>query len=80
VYRHFIGKGDDSQEAAAKLIHFAPKTIPVVPLKLCTNGRANDSNAHVPGQVRSLAHNLILKIWRELIVKHTPSVLRTPCA
>jgi len=47
-----------------------------VPLKLCTNGRANDSNAHVLGQVRSLAQNLIFKIWRELIVGHASSILR----
>jgi hypothetical protein len=33
VYRQFIGKRDDSQEAPAKLIHSAPKTIPVVRLK-----------------------------------------------
>ena len=77
MYRQFIGKRDDSQEAPAKLIHSAPKTIPVVPLKLCTYGRANDSNAHLLGQVRSLAHNLILKIWRELIVRHASSILRT---
>jgi hypothetical protein len=76
VYRQFIGKRDDSQEAPAKLIHSAPKTISVVPLKLCTNGRANDSNAHVPGQVRSLAQNLIFKIWRELIVRHASSMKR----
>jgi hypothetical protein len=70
VYRQFIGKRDDSQEAPAKLIHSAP-------LKLCTNGRANDSNAHVLGQVRSLAQNLIFKIWRETIVRHASSILRT---
>ena len=76
MHRQFIGKRDHSQ-AAAKLIHSAPKTVPVVPLKLCTNGRANDSNAHVLGQVRSLAQNLIFKIWRELIVRHAWSILRT---
>jgi hypothetical protein len=77
VYGQFIGKRDDSQEAPAQLIYSAPKTIPVVPLKLCTNGRANDSNAHLLGQVRSLAQNLIFKIWRELIVRHASSILRT---
>ena len=76
MYRQFIGKRDDSQEAPAKLIYSAPKTIPVVTLKLCTNGRANDSNAHVPGQIRSLAQNLIFKVWRELIVRHASSILR----
>jgi len=70
VYRQFIGKRDDSQEAPAKLIHSAPQTIPVIPLTLSTNGRANDSNAHVLGQIRSLAQDLIFKIWRELIVRH----------
>ena len=77
MYRQFIGKRDDSQEAPAKLIHSAPKTIPVVPLKFCTNGRANDLNAHVLGEVRSLAHNLIFKIWREPIARHASSILRT---
>jgi hypothetical protein len=62
VYHQFIGKRDDSQEAPAKLIYSAPKTIPVVPLKLGTNGRANDSNAHLLREVRSLAHNLIFEI------------------
>jgi hypothetical protein len=66
VYRQFIGKRDDSQEAPAQLVYAAPKTITVVLLKLCTNGRANDSNAHVLGEVRSFAPNLILKIGREL--------------
>jgi hypothetical protein len=30
---------------------------------------------HIFGQVRSLAHNLIFKIWSELIVRHTSSIL-----
>jgi hypothetical protein len=76
VYRQFIGKSDDSQEAPAKLVHSAPKTITIVLLMLCTNGGANDSNAHVLGQVWSLAHNLILKIWRKLIVRHASSMKR----
>jgi len=79
VYRQFIGKRNDSQEAPAKLIHSAPKTIAVVPLKLCTNGRANDSNADILGQVRPLAQNLIFKIWRELIIRHASSILGTQC-
>jgi hypothetical protein len=61
VYRQFIGKRDDSQEAPAKLIHSALQTIPVIPLTLSTNGRANDSNAHLLGQIRSLAQDLIFK-------------------
>ena len=77
MYGQFIGKRDDSQEAPAKLFHSAPQTIPVVTLKFCTNGRASDSNAHLLGQVRSLAQNLIFKIWRELIVRHASSILRT---
>jgi hypothetical protein len=76
VYRQFIGKRDHSQETSAKLVHSAPKTITIVLLQLCTNGRANDSNAHVLGKVRSLAHNLIFKIWRELIVRHASSMKR----
>ena len=77
MYRQFIGKRDDSQEAPTKLIHSAPKTITIAPLKLCTNGRTKDSDAHVLGQVRSLAHDLIFKIWRKLIVRHASSILRT---
>lgn len=37
--RQSIGKRDDSQEAPAKLIYSAPKTIPVVPLKLILDSR-----------------------------------------
>jgi hypothetical protein len=32
MYRQFIGKRDDSQEAPAKLVHAAPKTITIVSL------------------------------------------------
>ena len=39
-------------------------------------GERNDANVDLLGQVRSLAQNLIFKIWRELIVRHASSILR----
>src|SRR5205823_2922737 len=47
VYRQFIGKRDDSQEAPIKLIHPAPKTITIAPLKLCTNGGERRIRMHM---------------------------------
>lgn len=75
MYGQFIGKRDDSQETPAELVNPAPKTITIAfPCKSYTDGRANDSNTHVLGQVRSFANDLIFKIWRELIVRHAPSI------
>ena len=39
-------------------------------------GERNDANGDLVGQVRSLAQNLIFKIWRELIVRLASSTLR----
>jgi len=70
VYREFIGKGHDSQEAALQFVNGRPKPITILLLRLDTNGRLDDSNAHLFAQIRPFPHNLFFEIRGEFIVRH----------
>jgi hypothetical protein len=47
MYRDFIGKRDDPQEASLQLIDFSPKPISIPLLRLDSNWRLNDADAHL---------------------------------
>jgi hypothetical protein len=74
VYGEFIGERNDSQEAAVKFVDPSPEAITVLLLRLGTNRRLDNPDAHVFCQIRALTHDLLLEIWRELIVRHAVSV------
>ena len=65
-----IGKRRDTQESPFQLIDCSPETIAILLLDFAADRGLHDSDAHLFGEVRSLAHDLILEVWRELIVAH----------
>jgi hypothetical protein len=76
VYREFIGKRDNSQEATLQFVDFAPKPITILFLWLNTNGRFDDLNAHLLCQVWSLPQNLIFEIRSEFVIRHARQRIR----
>jgi len=74
VYGEFIGKRHDSQEAALQFVNGRPKPITILLLRLDTNGRLDDSNAHLFAQIRPFPQNLFFEIRSELVIRHAGSV------
>jgi len=77
VYGEFIGKRNNSQEAPLQLIDFGPKPISVVLLRLDSNRRLKDANAHLLRQIWSLPHHLIFKVRRKTVSRHPRSLSKT---
>lgn len=70
MYGEFIGKRDDSQEAASQFVNLAPKPITILLLRLDANGRVKDSNTHLLCQIRPFPHNLFFEIRSEFVIRH----------
>ena len=68
--RNLVLQRDNSQNSAFKLLYSAPEPIPVPLLRFDSKRFFQDPNAPILFQIRTLAQNFMLEIFRKSILWH----------